>query len=453
RPSEAAEHGTSRKLWPLVTATLLAVAAMAMITVNNQALISVVGAAIVAVAFLIFVVYQVVAARTVKQILLSLPCLLLAGALAYGVSLGTGQAVQSMLNVTPKPDEIASVTFRGHDYKLGTPEYVTLLLNRISYTDDEMKKYISSSLSDAVDRVNDPRNAAYDEYSQYQMIEPITLKLTNGQTVDRTILFKNIDTLNELREKDSAYQTAIRSFPDQANMQYLYVNRNFTDAECQAIWDSLKTEAKALNLVTNDYYRKQSETDTLDPSGYSYQRGNAQVLISLSYGGYVGDRRFVDYNTSVRMETPKTAALLMKTYNKYMKPDTIARMREAIKHISSPLALENDSVNISLTFFNVPRTGGEPAQIPINLYLSVYNKRNDSSSATYMDYADRFADIVKRGTPTDDPNGMFVWLSWNDYDSSNPSSEQEPDCFLSFSDADQQALISLIDEMQTANLY
>lgn len=453
RPSEAAEHGTGRKVWAAITACLLAFAALLMITVDDKSLISMYGGAFVAIAFLIFVVYQVIASRSIKQILVSLPLFLVSGALAFGISLGIGTLSGNMLNTTPKPDEIASVTFRGHDYKNGNVEYTTLLLSKIEYTSDSVKKYVSDALSEAVDRVNDPKSAMYDVYSQYQVIEPITVKLTNGQSFDRTIVFKNIDTLNELRTENEFFQAAIRAYPQNASIQSLTVDSDFTKVENQAIWDSFVSESQSLGLISNDYYRKQAVGQNLGSDQYYYMRynvGDAQTLGGANASGYVADQRFSDYHT-LRLETPKTAALLMQTYNKYMKADTTTQLKEAVKHISSPLALENDSINIDMTFCNVPWTDGRPSQVSVNLYISGYSKQSDTNADQYISFAQRFADILSRAKPTTDPSNLFVALNWSEYDSTNAKSNRESQCFLSFDSADQQALTDLINEYISLN--
>lgn len=453
RPSEAAEHGTGHKVWAAITACLLAFAALLMITVDNKPLISMYGAAFVAIAFLIFVVYQVIASRSVKQILVSLPLFLVSGALAFGVSLGMGGISGSMLNTTPKPDEIASVTFRGHDYDFGKTEYTTLLLSKIGYTSDSMKKYVSDALSDAVDRVNDPNNAVYDVYSQYQVIEPITVKLTNGQSIDRTIIFKNLDTLNELRSENEFFQAAIRSFPQNADIQSLSVDSTFTKAENQAIWDSYVSESQNLGLVSSDYYRKQTSSQDFSNNQYNYRlynTGDMQTLSGISTDGYVANQRFSNYNT-LRFETPKTIMLLMETYNKHMKADTTARLKDTVKHIASPLALENDSTNMDLTFYNVPWTDGKLSQISVNLYISGYTKQTDTNADQYISFMQRFADILSRAKPTNDPSSLFVCLNWYEYDSTNADSKIDPQSILSIDSADQQALTDLISEYTSLN--
>jgi len=448
RPSETAEHGTGRNIWAAITACLLAFAAMLMITVDNKPLISMYGGALVAIAFLVFVVYQVIASRSVKQILFSLPLFLVSGALAFGISLSIGGISNSMLNTTPKPDEISSVTFRGHDYRYGKTEYTTLLVSKIAYTSESMKKYVSDTLSDAVDRVNNPNRSSYDEYSQYQVIESITLKLTNGLSIDRTIIFKNIDTLNELRSESDDYQTAIHAFPQNSEIQSLSVDSTFTKAESQAIWDSLVSESQSLGLISNDYYRKQTTIQNLNNDQYNYMRysiGNEQTLSGISTDGFVSQQRFADYH-NLRFETPKTVKLMMETFNKHMKADTTARLKEAVKHIASPLALENDSMNLSLTFYNVPWTDGEHVEIPVNLYISGYSKQSDTYADQYISFMQRFADILSRAKPTSDPSKLFVWLNWTEYDSTNGDSSNDPQCFLSIDPTDEQALSDLINE-------
>lgn len=448
RPSETAEHGAGRRLWALATACLLAFTVLIVITVGNRALFSMYGGALVAFSFLIYVVYQLVSARSIRQVVVSLPCFLLSGALAFGVSLTIGGLTDSALRDTPAPEEIASVTFRGHDYTASSYEYATLLLSDIRYTSEGMKKYVSEALRDAVDNIRHPENLSYLAYNPYQVIEPITLRLTSGRTVLRTIEFANIDALNELREEDSFFQAAIRSFPATGSVQYLYVDSSFTKEESAAVWSQLVAESQQKGLISNDYYRKQSAQADNNDYGYGYRRGDEQALNSIAAIGYVADRRFADYR-QLRLETPETVSLVMRTSNQYREEDTLTGLLASMRHIASPLALENDSLNLDMTFYNVPREDGEPAQISVGFYISGYGKRQEPATTQLnIDYAEQFVAILQRAVPTDDPTGMFVWLTWNEYDSSNLKSNVRPDCYLGFSKEDQQALTALISQWQ-----
>jgi hypothetical protein len=454
RPSETAERGAGRKYWAVATASLLALTVLLLITIDSHRLVSVYSAAVIAIAFLVFVVYQFVSARSLKQVVVSAPFFLLSALVAFGISAWMGAAADSMLNTAPKPAEIASVTFRGHDEKNDAPEYATMLVQKIAYTSDDMRKYVAETLADAVDRINDPYNSAYNVYSQYQVIEPIEIRLTNGRTFKRTIEFKNVNTLNDLRAQDGFYQSAIRAFPINTAVQYRMVDYNFTKEETNAIWESFVSESQALGLVSTEYYRPRTEAATNDYNNetYSASRGGEQAIGRIATMGHVGDRRFSD-NVALRLETPKTAGILMGTYNKYALADTLTRLQQGVTHIVSPLAMENESVSLDLYFNNLKLDDGEPLSWDVGIYISGYTRENDRNYELYCDYMTKFTEILQRGRLTDDPSGLFVRLNWYEYDGTTNPQKNEPVCYLSFDEADAQTLATLVDNWITDTAY
>ena len=453
RPSETAERGAGRKYWAVATASLLALTVLLMITIDSHRLISVYSAAVIAIAFLVFVVYQFASARSLKQVALSVPFFLLSALVAFGISAWMDTAADAMLNTAPKASEIASVTFRGHDEKNDAPEYATMLVRKIAYTSGDMRKYVAETLADAVDRIKDPYNSAYNVYSQYQVIEPIEIRLTDGRTFMRTIEFKNVNTLNELRAQDSVYQSAIRAFPTDAAVQYRMVDPNFTKEETNAIWKSFVTESQALGLVSTEYYRPRTEDANSNNSEmYTAERGGDQSIERISTMGYVGDRRFSD-NVALRLETPKTAGILMGTYNKYALSDTLTRLKQSVMHIVSPLAMENESISVDLSFNNLTLDDKEPLSWDVNLYISGYTRDNDRNYEMYCEYMTKFTDILQRGKLTDDPSGLFVRLNWYEYDGSVNPQKSEPVCYLSFDEADSQSLATLVNNWIADSVY
>jgi ABC-2 type transport system permease protein len=450
RPSETADRGASSKAWSIAMACLLAFVPLLLITVGSHKLLSVYGIAIAVLALIVYLIYAFVSMRNIKQVLRALPYCLLSGALAFAVSLGIDKTTENALEVTPTADEIASVSFSGHDVVQGNKEYTSILIRDISFTSEDLKEYVASSLSQAVDRIKDPDSTDYNVYLQYQVIEPITLKLTDGRTIRRTIEFANIDTLNDLRAKDDVFQTAIHTFPPDSSVQSLNVYADFTKEETRALWDSYRSEMLANNDIYNDYYLTHEIAKNND--GYSVTRGEEQTLNTITFNGYVGTQRFNDYAT-IRMEAPKTVALLMSITNKYAKEDSVVRFKEAVKRNLSALALENDSVSLSLEFYNVDMDDGEPFMASINLYLSGYSNENDSYGSLYKDYAQRLADILQRAQPTDSPEGMFASFSWNMYDSTTYENMDEPATYLRFSAEDEATLVTMIADWQNAMYY
>lgn len=453
RPSETADRGASSKLWSGVTASLISFAVLLLITIDDthtRKLLSVYSFAICAIALLAFLLYQFVSLRNLKQVLKSLPFIILSAVLAFGVSYSIDSLVDQALDTTPNADSIVSVSFRGHDAVQGAPEYTSILLSQIQFTNEDLKQYVADSLSAAAENIRNPEDYYYDYDAQYQYqaIEPIELKLKDGRTVRRTIMFANIDKLNDLRSENTDFQAAVLALPPNSSVQSLSLGYLFTDAEEQAIWDSYHTETLEKALVSNSFYR--SHAYLPDDYGYTYTRGGEQQIDNLYLTGYIGTHRYNDY-FSLRLETPDTVSLYMRTQNSYAAEDTVVRLQQAIKHMLSPLALESDSVSLNLNFFNVPMSSGEPRQDGVSLYLSGYNQDKDTYAAMYTDFSQKFAEILQRGQFTDDCSGMFIRLNWNEYDGSNRKSNNEPDSFLSFSKEDQAALISLLQDWSTAN--
>lgn len=447
RPSETAEHGTSHQGWVLATACALALVALLLITIDGKALISIYGAAITVIALLVFIIYQLIASRSLHKVMSSLPWFLLSAVIAFGISLGIDGLTNQALSVKPTSDEIVSVTFRGHDSKAGWPEYTTLQLKDIQFTSSDIRSIVSESLAGAVEKITDPKDSDYDTYNEYQVIEPITLKLTNGSTVMRTIEFKNIDTLNQYRSENEDFKTAVRAFPDDGNVQYAMMDYNFSKEENRALWQQYVAESKELGLVSETYYR--SHAESMDNDGRTLSLNGDQTCSSFNDSGYEGTRLFSGYH-SLFLETPQTFQLMMTTYNTHMKSDTLTRMAEGISHIVSPLVLENDSFSLDLVFFNMPYGDKDLVSRNVDIYLNGYSKQNDADADTDLEYLQKFEDVLSRATLTDDPSGLFVRLNWYEYDSSNRQSTNEPVCFLKFSQADEALVTSLVEEYRAA---
>lgn len=448
RPSETADRGAGHKGWTVVMAGLMALVALLLITVDNHRLLSVYGASLVAIAFLVYVAYQFIAARSIRQVALSLPFFLISAALAFGAYTVIQTSTESYLNDAPAAQDIAYVTFRGVDEKIESPSYTTLLLDDIHYTDDDMLHFVADNLANAADRIKDPQTNGYYVYNPYQVIEPIAVTLKSGRTLLRTIEFSNVNELNNMREQDPQYTAAIRAFPPESAIQFCKLDGDFTDEETQALMASYREEMQSLGLTVNDYYRPRvasSDSEIYD----NFEHGGDQTMSAIFTAGYVGATRFND-SGRIRLELPKTSTLLLQTYKAHSKSDSTARLYEAAKRIVSPLAMESDSLNMNLIFFNLPLAQGDKGSWSTGIYVSSNTKRNDSNYDLYVEYLQKFTDILRRGKPATDPNGLFIQLQWFSYDSSNPKAKPDPESYLCFTTEDEQALITLAQEWLAA---
>ena len=191
----------------------MAFAVMMPLTMEKQEFFSVYGAVLVAAALAVFFVYQLIVSTKWKQAMKTLPFFLLALLPVLGISLLIDSAANSMLNTAPAASEIESVTFRGYDQKSADPEYTTLLIRDVEFTDDVTKEYVAQALEDAVEKLHADPEGYYYDYNEFKEIEAVTIKLTNGKTVKRTIEFMNVDELNELRKQNETFADSILQYP------------------------------------------------------------------------------------------------------------------------------------------------------------------------------------------------------------------------------------------------
>ena len=235
------------------------------------------------------------------------------------------------------------------------------------------------------------------------------------------------------------------------NVKFLSTDSNdCTDEEMLAIWKSYASEAQSLGLVTDEYYRLANLPT--DSQGNTIAADQEQSVANIYYTGYLGDRLF-SCNRYIRLNMPKTAELTMRTYNGHMRKDTVSALKTSIKHMSSPLMLENDSFNLSLTCFNIPWMTDHTRSVDLNVYVNGYNRDNDPYLDSYISFANRIEELISRATVTDDPSGIFVALNCTEYDSTNRVATNYPQCYFRFDSADEQALLTLLSDWNTTFNY
>ena len=455
RPSEIAQKNGGYRAWTIITAIMLAFTVLMPITMNEQRLFSTYGFILTAAAFGVFIVYQLIVSTKVKKALVSLPFFLIAVMAVLAVSGLIQTAADSMLNTTPAASEIESVTFRGYDYKTSDPTYTTHVTQDIEFVDEETKAYVAQALEDAVDEILQDAYTYVYEYNQYAVIEPIEIKLSNGATIKRTIEFDDINELNALRLENQAYAEAVHAFPPLDSVQYLLVEEDFTQEEEQTILEAYLAEAQENGLLNGYYYRDRMQ-DIL-PNGNYAVLGDNQILTSIISTGYVGQDRYND-TYPIRLNTPETASLLMRTYNDYAGSTSLEQIAEVIKRFDDGNAGENDEINLSIAVFNYESEDGCCLQENTYFYLGYYMLESEMFyHSRQLEYMRRFIDVLSSAVLTDDPEGVFIRLNWyyhnealegKDYDYVRPS------VFLRFdNEADEQEFLDLFKEWEYTQNY
>ena len=454
RPSEIAQKNGGNQVWTAVTATLLAFTVMVPMTMNRQKVLSVFGVVLMLAALAVFFVYQLIVSSKIRQVLKTLPCFLIALFAALGVSLLINSAADSMINTAPAAADIESVTFRGYDETSEIPVFSTLSVQKVKFTDDAMKELVAQELQSAVDDIKKQTDGTdyynYD-YNMYQVIEPVTIKLKGGRTIRRTIKFSNVDELNTLRMENEEFAKAVHSFPSLDNIQFLQMDSTFTQEENEAIYQTYITEAEAKGSTGGYYYRLRSQD--MRPDGSYVIQGEHQTVTGMADSGYIGTQRFYDYNT-LRLDTPKTIGMLMRTYNSYAQPDFIEQIRNAVTRFDSGDAARNDSLNLSISAFNYPDKDGLLVQENTNFYLSQYVLDSKYEyDKRQREYILKYIDALSGAVLTDDPSGLFIQLTWSYYDSTameRRTADSYSEIFLRFENqADEQAFLALVTEWET----
>lgn len=452
RPSEIAHKNGGSKAWGIIMSVALSFVVLLPLTMERSSLKSVYGVLLVAASLVVFVLYQLAVTQNLKRTLKTLPFFLISACLALGFSLLIDTAATHMRDTTPTASEIESVTFRGHDYTEGVQDYSTLLLRDVAFTDEDTKEFVAQALQNAVYKLDADVDSAYYEYSAYKVIEPVTLKLTNGKTIKRTIEFTNIDELNETRAQSDAYLEAVHTFPSLDSVQYQVTDSDFTPEENLAILKSYIAEATTNGIENSYYYRNRSLYYQAD--GSYITQGTSQTFTNISVYGYIGSDRYGD-NYTLRLEAPDTVSLVMRTYNSYAEEDPVAELADTMKRFASGLAADNDDMDVSLTTFNYVNDDGMTVKDSTSFYLDQYTLESTNAyDKSQVEYMEKFVDLLSRATVTDDPSGVFIRLNWYYYDSTSTDPDADysrPKVFLHFeNEEDEQEYLNLIDEWDTA---
>lgn len=451
RPSELSEKGASGKVWTVITATLLSFVILLVLTISGRNVLSTYGLAVIAVALIVFVVYQLIAQRDWRKILRTAPCFLIAAGIAFACSFAIKMECQAALSTRPAAEEIEYIIFRGHDESNGITEYSTPQLRTIRFTGEQVKSYVSDELARAAERFANPKDYENLHFPS-QGIEPIAIKLKGGQTILRTIEFSNIDGLNSMREQENAlYRAAVRAFPSLDTASTIGLDGLFTKEETSAITQSLISESQELGLIPRYYYRAPN-ADIPQDANYSQIAGN-QAISSVTVRGHKGLDRYDD-NYSIRMETPKTVSMLLSTYNQHASEDSAKRADAELTRMLTGQMEYGSSLNLYMHLFNAPVQQRKVSYI-VNFYLYLQESEYDSEyniqeEKLERDYAKRFMALMLRGKPTNDVSGFFVEFDWNRYDLKLNENLLENKIYLGFDKADEDAIMSLVDEWYAA---
>ena len=408
RSSELAEHGAKSATMQTVFACAAVVPVVILFAsgVVSQQNISI--PIIVGIAAGIYVIYQLVALRSTKKMLISLPWLLVPLALGVAGYFGTTSAAKSMQNFVPNTQDVAYVQLNGAGRGTEYIPYQQYLVSKVQFTETDIRQYAVETLRDNIATIHRAGylNYTYDDQSSYMLsTQPVTFVLKDGRKFSRVLTFLNQNTLMDYCQQNSDFNEAIRTLPPQSSVRYLQGGDLYDKAymENSVILSAYYDELPQTGYPANDFYR------IYDPY-MNYMVNEEQNYGNISTAGYVGMMRYWD-NYTIRLGTPRTSTAWMQYQNNHSKNEYLDLLQE-MANKSETLTRDMDYFNISMMVYNVPMSDG--TRQTMSFYFDRYT--NDAAlelKAKMQTLVNEFTEILMRSTPTTNPNDFNVYVTWS----------------------------------------
>ncbi|MBA4347744.1 MAG: hypothetical protein C0413_02715 [Clostridiales bacterium] len=407
RPSELAEHGAKSAALQTVFACAAVIPVVILFAsgVMTQQGFSI--PIVVGIAVGIYIIYQLVALRSAKKMMLSLPWLLVPLALGVAGYFGTTSAAKSLQSFVPNTQDVAYVQLNGANRGSEYVSYQQYLVSKVQFTETDVCQYAVETLRDnvATIRTSGYLNYTYDDQSSYMLsTQPVTFVLKDGRKFSRVLMFLNQNTLLSYCQQNSAFNEAIQTLPPPSSTRYLQGGDLYDKAylENSAILATYYEELPQTDYPANDFYR------IFDPY-MNYMVDEEQNYGNISTAGYVGMMRYWDSYT-IRLGMPKSSAAWMAYTNNHSKNEHLDIMQQMIRK-SATLTSDMDYFNISMMVYNVPMSDGTKQT------MSFYLDRSPNDPAAELKdqmqpLMNEFAEILLRSKPTTNPNDFCVFTAW-----------------------------------------
>ena len=404
RPSEIAERGAKNAKLQTLFACLV-IFPIGILFASNAVDPTLTNLLIVVLVMIaLFVIYQVVSLRNTQKAIRSLPWALIPAAVALGFYLLTPLALNATKYDIPNASEVAYIQFPGSNRISGEVSYDEYRVSLVKFTDENLKKYVLSTLQENVSTTDSYGNIGYSN-GPYVTYEPVKIVLNNGRKISRELCFGNSNTLNSMREETPAYAEAVRSLPPLDSICY---RQNFDAydakyAQSQSIQEAFYADEAESGLITNWQYKQRSDND------YGNINEN-QSFGSLSLTGYVGSQRYANYY-NITLETQNAAAAWMRWQNNQSSNEYFDILKQISAQADAPFNNSTDYLNCTFSIYNVPMSDGTKQ-------LSTYYYNRSATDETILNssfssLANELIDIISRSEPTDNPNDLCVFMSWS----------------------------------------
>ena len=270
------------------------------------------------VAFLVWVIFELMTTKKIKNVIRSLPLLVIPAVMAAGYGASIVLARNVFYASVPEREDIVSARINFADGTVGSLD--DAILSRLDIEDSD----VLDRVAEAIEQTVEARDWDWGERHEhgYTYSERFTLTLRSGRKVTYR-LRTNID-LYEIFIASKAFQE--HNFTMYEGGLESVSGLKLTDAQHLDVWEALKQDYYAMDVSTRVEY--------MHLNGYY----DDSALILTIYGNYQGQRFYQRYMLHPKY-TPTAMSLCMQYYG---SNDVIGRMQYVKDQI---LALEKKSVS------------------------------------------------------------------------------------------------------------
>lgn len=256
----------------------------------------------VTIAFLVYVIYELMTTKKIKNVLKALPLFLIPVVMTFVFTFSVYATRDAVLDDVPDADEIESIGFYSDSYV--TPSYNDLLTEKIMIGDEKAKTIVSDALEYASYAIEENFYNRAEYYRGHETIRVnLEIKLKSGRTIGRRVRIRTSD-LNALQEcfmSSTDYRKASLALPEKRSIGSVDVEDAYLDGDAvDRIWASFASEYGQLS---------DKEKQTLLHHPYSY---NTSPITHLHVAGTYAHQAYrTTYPISV-IYTPRTAQLYLE---------------------------------------------------------------------------------------------------------------------------------------------
>lgn len=296
----------------------------------------------VAIALLVYVIFELMTTKKIKNALKSLPLFLVPVAMTFVFTFAVYGTQNAVLNNVPKANEIRSIGFYSDTQMVVS--YNDLRVDKIAIENEQAKGLVEDVLEYASNAIKEGyyNRAEYYKDSETTRVN-LEIKLKSGRTIGRRVRMRmtDLETLQQYFMSSPEYREASLSLPEVKGIRSMYiVDAYFDDSDAvDRLWASFISE-----------YGTLSDTEKQMVINYPYSYSTSSLAQLSVVGTYEHKAYQSTYPISV-IYTPKTAQLYLELL--YDTPEYIAqtkRLRELCEDMQKSDFIDyiNCSINLSV---------------------------------------------------------------------------------------------------------